>query len=93
VRECGLLRQGIYLLLRKIDTRFCPSPQVDKSSRELLYLPRELAFKGTHRRAHSAFGAGIDQIGNTFSLSQIELAIEECTAREFPRLRDSRAQF
>src|ERR1700733_714523 len=53
----------------------------------------EFALQGAYRRSRGSGGAGIDQIGNRFSLCDVDLAVQKSAFAELTGPRHAAAEF
>ena len=70
------------ILFRKVDRRFDPRERTQQTAAPGLDLLAEGAFHLPQRLASLRLGLGGDEIGETFDLGQVELAVVEGAARE-----------
>ncbi|MCY1456816.1 hypothetical protein D9M71_740610 [compost metagenome] len=57
-----------------------------------MHPPGKLALQRAQRIARGLFGTGLDKVGDSFGLGQVELVVEKSTFAEFARARLARAQ-
>jgi hypothetical protein len=73
--------EEVDFLLGKVERRLDQHAQLDQRIAQLPDLNRECAAQRAAGRTRGRFGAGVDQVGNRFGLSQIELVVQERTFR------------
>ncbi len=91
-RQRACLLQEFDLFLGKIQRRLDQHAQVDQAVANAVDLLGKTARQRSHRRARRSGGRGLDQVGHAFGLREVQLAVQEGTAGEFTRLRQSRAE-
>jgi len=86
------LLQEINVFFREIEGGFHQHAQLDQGILDTVDPARELAVQRTQRGARCFTATGVDQVGDSFRLHQIQLAVEEGASAEFTRLRQARSQ-
>src|ERR1017187_4804765 len=78
--------EKLELFFGKIERGLDEQAQLDEFFCKRRDLFRERAAERTRRRARRRFGARLDQVGDGFGLSQVELVVEKGTLGEFAGL-------
>ena len=76
------VREEIDFFLGKIDGRLDPEPQQQHGLGEFVHARGELALQRAQCRARRLRGSAVDQVGDRFSLREVELVVEVGALRE-----------